>query len=401
VHVLLASQFFPPEIGAAQNRLSTFVSGLLERDHAVSVVCEQPNHPHGLFQPGFGRRPLVVERDGALTVRRVWVVTSPRKTWLRRLAFYGSYAAAAPPAMLAMRRPDVAFISSPPLPGAATAAWTARALRLPLVVDIRDVWPAAIEALGEVGDRRVLRLFERLERSLYASADVVTTTTQAFCRHIDRVAGRPVSVQLPNGAMDHLLALPERPAGGDPVVTVGYAGNFGLSQRLDLVLDAAARLRDAPVRFVLVGEGPRGEALREQRRRLALDHVEIRGAVPPEQIGGVLQACDVLLVPLLAHAALDDIIPTKIYDAMAVGRAVIASVRGEAAALVDDGGFGLVIAPENVDAIVAAVRELAADRERIRRLGRNGRAAAGEFARSRRVALLEEILQGAVSARRR
>src|SRR4051794_36187416 len=113
----VVSQYFPPEPGATQNRLGTFVDGRAARGHDVDVVCEQPTHRAGVFHPSFGRRPLHVERDGRVTVRRVWVAASPTKTTARRLAFYGTFALGAATTVAAARRPDVLFASSPPLPG--------------------------------------------------------------------------------------------------------------------------------------------------------------------------------------------------------------------------------------------------------------------------------------------
>jgi hypothetical protein len=93
--ILVASQYYPPEPGATSNRLGGFVTGLAERGHDVTVICEQPNHPRGVFHPGYGEKPLVVEREGNVEIHRVWVRTSETKTVSVRLAFYASYAAGA------------------------------------------------------------------------------------------------------------------------------------------------------------------------------------------------------------------------------------------------------------------------------------------------------------------
>jgi len=95
MHVLVATQYYRPEVGATQNRLGAFVDGLVERGHEVTVVCEQPNHPAGIFHPGYGRRPLVTGREHGATVHRVWVAAFPIKTTARRLAFYATYGAGA------------------------------------------------------------------------------------------------------------------------------------------------------------------------------------------------------------------------------------------------------------------------------------------------------------------
>jgi colanic acid biosynthesis glycosyl transferase WcaI len=400
VRILVVSQFFRPEPGAAQNRLGAFADGLVARGHEVTVVCEQPNHPAGVFHPGYGRRPLAVERRGALTVRRLWVAASPRKTMPRRALFYGSFAGGAFAAVLAARRPDVVLVTSPPLPPSLAAVAAVRARRLPLVLDVRDVWGIAVQAVDVGLKARLLRAIDRAERWLFAGADRVTAATRAFCAYIDGAVGRPISTYLPNGAADELLALPDRPRPDDGPLVVGYAGNFGLLHGLPAVIEAADRLRGEDVRFVLVGDGPLGEELRRERERRGLHALELRSSVAPEQVGEVLMGCDVLLSPLGPHAALDAVIPSKTYDAMAVGRPVITSARGEAAALVRDNACGIVVAPEDPDALAEAIRALARDRALGRRYGAAGREAARAHARSRQIDLLERTLRSAAAGDR-
>lgn len=398
MRALVVTQYFPPEVGATQNRMGAFVDGLAARGHEVTVICEQPNHPAGVFAPGFGRRPVMTDRSGLATVHRLWVAASPRKTTLRRLAFYGTFAAGAGAATLLARRADVVFATSPPLPGAFTACAAAATRRIPFVLDVRDLWPAAAEALGELSNRRLIRFFERAERWLYRSAARVTATTRPFCTHIDAAAGRPVSVHLPNGALDELLEREPTPPAANGTFTVGYAGNFGIAQGLRIVLDAAERLRGEPVRFVLVGDGPLAAQLREERRRRGLEAVEIRPALPVSEVGGFLESCNALLIPLRDHDLLRDFIPSKLYDAMAVGRPALVAASGEASALARDAGCGLEVAPEDGEDLAQAVLRLRDDPGLAGRLGAAGRATAEENARSRQVERLEEILLSAARA---
>ncbi|MCA1587127.1 MAG: glycosyltransferase family 4 protein [Chloroflexi bacterium] len=399
MHTFVVSQYFRPEVGATQNRLATFADGLVARGHRVTVVCEQPNHPAGVFAAGYGRRPLMTERAGPLTVRRTWVAASPRKTTVRRLAFYGTFGVGAAALIATARRADVMLASSPPLPGALAAAAAAAARRLPFVLDVRDLWPAAAEALGELSNPRVLGCFERAERWLYQHAARVTATTMPFCRHIDAVAGRPVSVHLPNGALDELVALPAAPPPRGPF-TVGYAGNFGIAQGLGIVLDAADELRDEDVRFVLAGAGPLQSKLRAERDRRGLSAVDIRPAVPVADVGALLLSCHALLIPLRDHPLLQDFIPSKLYDAMAVGRPALVAAPGEAAALVREHACGVELAPEDGAGLARAVRALIADPAAACRMGCAGKAAAGRYARSRQVDRLDDVLRAAAAGRR-
>jgi glycosyltransferase involved in cell wall biosynthesis len=389
----VASQYFPPEPGATQNRLAAFVDGLAARGHAIDVVCEQPNHPAGVFHPGFGRRPLQVERDGRVTIRRVWVAASPNKTTARRLAFYGTFAAGAAVTVAASARPDVLFASTPPLPGVLGVAGAARARRIPLVVDVRDLWPAAAQALGELSNPRLLAFFERAERGLYRQAAAVTATTKPFCAHIDATAGEPKSVHLPNGALDSLVALPESdPPPPDPF-TIGYAGNLGIAQGLGIALDAAEKLRDRPVRFVLLGDGPLKRELQAEAERRGLErNVEFRPGVPVDEVAPFLQSCHALLVPLRDHPLLGEFIPSKLYDAMAVGRPALVALRGEGAKLAEETGAGLVVAPEDGDGLAAAIARLLDEDGLGAKLARAGKQAARGLARSRQLDTLEEVL---------
>lgn len=393
MNVAVVSQYYPPEPGGPSNRLGSLVEGLVSRGHRVSVICEQPNHPSGVFQPGYGRRPVAHERRGDATVYRLWVAASPRKTTVRRLAFYGSFASGVVPALLALRRPDVVFASSPPLTAAFAAGVAARLRRTPLVADVRDLWPAAVEALGELTNPRVIRVLERAERRLYGWSSAVTVATGPFVDHVNAVAGRSVAVHLPNGALDSLVELadPGRPDEG-PLV-VGYAGNLGIAQGLGIVLDAADRLRSAQVRFKLVGDGPLADELRRERDRRGLRAtVDIGAGVPTADIGRWLQACDALLVPLRAHRLLESFIPSKLYDAMAVGRPAIVAARGEPAAIVREHACGLVVPPEDGKALAEAVGVLESNRSRAREMGLAGRRAAHLYARSRQVVKLESVL---------
>jgi glycosyltransferase involved in cell wall biosynthesis len=261
-----------------------------------------------------------------------------------------------------------------------------------MVVDVRDIWPAAAEALGELSNRRVLSAFEGAEKWMYKRSARVTATTKPFCRHIDRIAGWPVSVHLPNGALDELVALPDEPRVRGPDFVLGYAGNLGIAQGLGIVLDAAEHLRGEPVRLVMVGEGPLSAQLREEVRARRLENVELRQGIPVTQVASFLRSCDALLVPLRDHDAFTDFIPSKLYDAMAVGRPVIVAARGEAPALLEESGAGLVVDPEDGPALAAAIRQLGADDEQCETMGAAGRRAAAALTRSRQVERLEAVL---------
>ena len=244
----------------------------------------------------------------------------------------------------------------------------------------------------------MIRQVERAERWLYRHAAAATATTRPFCRHIDRLAGRPIATHLPNGALDQLIDAPPRhPPPAGPFI-VGYTGNLGIAQGLSIIPDAAAELRSENVRFLVVGDGPVRASLRSEVERRELAAIEMRPVVPVEEVGDVLRGCHALLIPVRAHELLEDFVPSKLYDAMAVGRPVIAALGGEAASIVREARCGLVVAPEDGSALAAAIRRLRDRPEWAQELGSAGRKAAQEHARSRQVARLEQVLRCAAEA---
>jgi glycosyltransferase involved in cell wall biosynthesis len=313
------------------------------------------------------------------------------------MGFYTSFALGAAGALAAGPRFDVIFASSPPLPGPLAVGGVARMRRIPFVLDVRDIWPAAAEALGELSSRWAIRGLEHGERWLYRTSRFVTATTLPFCRHIDGLAGSRKSIHLPNGALDELLAIPVKPPPSGGPFVVGYAGNFGIAQGLQIVFDAAERLGDADVRFVLVGDGPLAAELRAERDRRGLRSVELKPSMPVSELADFMQGCHALLVPLAAHPLLAGFVPSKLYDAMAIGRPAIVSATGEAAILISEAAAGVAIPPEDGQALAEATLALAADRARANRLGAAGRRAAQGHARSRQLDRLERILAAAAA----
>jgi colanic acid biosynthesis glycosyl transferase WcaI len=404
VRVLVFSQFFPPEVTAGAVRVQGFADALCAAGHDVTVVCEMPNHPTGVVLPAYRGRLVRRRRAGRLRAWYVAVLTSPVKSTRTRLMFYASYAGMAGAAGLLSRRHDVILASSPPLPVGAAAALVARRQRAPWVLDVRDLWPDAAVAAGELSDPRMLGFAQGLERRLYKAATAITTTTEPFRQDIlQRTApGARVAV-LPNGTtrlwLDagdfevdrRALGLPE-----DRFVWA-YAGNVGLVQGLEVAIDAAVQLGD-DFQLLIVGDGPMRAALEARSRQLPPGRVAWRPLVPPEIAARYLGASDALLVSLAGHPILSSFVPSKLFDYCAVGRPVIVAAGAEPRRLATGAAAGLGVAPGDSDALAAAVRRLRDDPALRERLGTAGRAFATANLRERQnermCELLEEVAAG-------
>jgi glycosyltransferase involved in cell wall biosynthesis len=257
------------------------------------------------------------------------------------------------------------------------------------------------------------RWAERLERYLYARADRITVTTRAFEKHVAAFdPGRAGRIEyVPNGTVVDVFD----PARGDDGVrrrlglegrfVVGYAGLHGVAQGLSTVVEAAQLLAaDERIRFLLLGEGPLKSALVKQANAAHLKSVVFVDQVPTEASACYMNACDALLVPLVADPVFRMFVPSKLFDSMACAKPVLLSVDGEAREILDAAGAGVFVEPGSAAALASAIRELAADPARLAAMGARGRAFVqqhyqrGDQAR-RFTAILESAAAGRAGSR--
>ena len=260
LRVILVSQYFPPEIGATQTRIQSFAQYLAGRGHTVTVICEFPNHPQGILPDSYRGRLFEDDRSNAYRVLRVWVKADPRKTQRTRMAFYLSFMGLATAVAPLAGRADVVLATTPPLFTGLAGVAIARLNAAPLVLDVRDLWPAAATSLGQISAGGSTEVAEALERWLYGSAAIVVAVTRPFCDHIDTLrSGGPATALIPNGTLEQFLAdesaSPADRLGVSPDrFLVTFAGTLGIAQALPSVLEAAGLVADL-ADFAFVGDG--------------------------------------------------------------------------------------------------------------------------------------------------
>jgi len=384
MRILLVTHYFPPEIGAPQARLSELASAWADAGDEVTVLTGMPNHPTGVVPPAYRRRLRVLERVDGYDVVRTWLYATPNEGFIKKTIGHLSFMVTS--VLLGAWRAgaaDVVVVSSPTFFSIFGAWAIAKLKRAPLVIDVRDLWPAIFVELGVLTNRRLIGLLERLELWAYGQATEVVVVSEGFRRDLIR-RGVPAEkvTTIRNGADLERFSPGGDPAPGrrrlgvaDDEVLALYLGAHGISHGLDTVVNAAALLADAPgvpVRFALVGEGANRSALVAQVDRLGLKNVTMHPGVPRDEVPELLAAADICLVPLRDVPLFSTFIPSKIFEYFASGKAVIGALRGEAAAILRDGG-ALVVEPGDPTALAGAIAELAGDADRRAAMGAKAR----------------------------
>ena len=376
MNVLVFSQHFWPE----SFRINDVAQSLRAAGHEVTVLTGQPNYPGGAVYPGYRAGATGVERWDGIDVHRVPLAprgaNSARRLVLNYLSFifssalFGAW-------RLRGQRFDVVFVyASSPLLQTIGALVLARLKGCAIVTWVQDLWPESLQATGYIRNPRVLAIIAAVVRGIYKRQDLVLVQSPGFEGPVRALAPTALPVRVhPNPSEDqpddHAPAALKLPPGFNIV----FAGNLGMAQALDAVLDAAERLRDlAELRFVLVGSGQRSAALAQAVAARNLTNVMLPGRFEPAQMPAILAQARALLVSLVDDPAMALTVPSKIQSYLAAGKPVIAALHGEGARVVDEAGAGVACAADDGAALAAAVRRLHA-------MGEAERAAMGEAGR--------------------
>ena len=387
--ILYVSQYFPPEMGAPSARASELATHWANSGHEVSVLTGFPNHPTGVVPAEWRdrlRRLTYREKFGQVDVFRTWLWPLPNRKAHERMRNYASFCVSAALRGMFIPRPDVVIASSPQLLVGLAGWWIAFSRQIPFVFEVRDLWPESLVAVG-VGDANSMlhRGLAAVAEFLYQRSNLIVVVTPAFKEYLVdhwRIPAEKISV-VQNGVETDLFAPTSALADqalrqqlcGQGKFLVCYIGTLGMAHGLETLLDAAAQLQsqNSNAHFLLVGEGAEKARIKTLAQSRELGNVSFLDQQPREKIPGLVCASDVCLVLLKKTDIFKTVIPTKMLEFMSCARPVILGVDGQARQIVEAADAGIVIEPENADALVDAINRLSSDRALGVALGNNGR----------------------------
>ena len=395
MHILLITPNYYPEVNAPATRQYEHCRRWAELGHQVTVITPAPNWPTGKVFPGYKNRWLTREEHEGVEVLRVWTWISANRGFLMRTLAFVSFMLRAVIATLGVRRVDVVVATSPQFFAGLAGAIGSWLKRRPFVLEVRDIWPESIVDVGAMRRSWIIRALEWLERCMYRSANHIVTVGPGYrdkllqrgvpAEKISIVTnGVNLDVWRPGPPSEELL---NNHASQDKFVC-SYVGTIGMAHGLEVVLDAAAKLKarqDDSVVFWLVGDGARRQALEDHAKQRRLDNVRFLGQVSKSQVQQVLRSSDACLVHLRGTELFGTVIPSKIFETMAVEAPIIMGVRGEAQQVVLDAAAGVPMEPEQADSLIEAIQRL-----RPGLPANNGRAYVTQF--YNREALADEML---------
>lgn len=380
--IVYLTQLYSPE---PTFKGSLFAQGLAGAGYDVEVVTGYPNYPGGRVYDGYRIQAIRRSIEDGLKVVRLAVYPSHDRSAVRRIFSYLSFAVTSFAYLLFRRRPQLIYVYYPSLTAGLAAIAVKWLKRVPVVVDIQDMWPDSLSAAGMMQNRRLIRTVEWFCQVLYRNVDHIVVLSPGFRRTlIERgVPAEKITVVYNwanenEGQGSESGALPDvSPFDPEHSFTLLFAGNMGAMQRLDSVLDAAKTLEAerSDIGIYLMGGGVDVERLKTRVAEEGIGNVRFLPRVPLHEVQDILRQAGALLVHLARDPLFAITVPSKTQAYLYAGRPILMAVEGNAADLVTEGEAGLVVEPENPHALAEAIRQMAD-------LGAEGREEMGARARA-------------------
>ena len=408
MRILFLSHYFPPEVNAPATRTFEHCRQWARDGHEVTVVTCAPNHPRGRVYQGYRNRLFQREEKEGIRVIRIWTYVTANEGFLKRTLNYVSFMVMATLLLPWFPKADVVVTTSPQFFNGLAGYLASRLKRAPWVLEIRDLWPESILTVGAIRNKTIIRMLEYLELFAYRRADHIVPVTDTFKDYMVGKKGIDASkiTVIKNGVdLDFYRATgPDRELAAELGVAgkfvASYVGTHGMAHHLETILEAAQRVDDPGIVFLLVGDGARRNELLQRRDQMGLKNVIMVKQLPKERMPALWSISDVSLVLLRRSDLFKAVIPSKIFESMAMQRPIVLGVEGEVKKIIEEAGAGIAIEPENAAQLAQAVERLREHPEQGARMGQQGRDyVARHFDRVVLARRYENVMEALVSSR--
>jgi glycosyltransferase involved in cell wall biosynthesis len=405
MRILYLTQFFEPEPTLKGLK---FVKALVARGHEIEVVTGFPNYPTGKLYPGYRVVPYCRDEIDGMVVHRVAIYPSHDMSTFRRSLNYLSFVASAGLfSALHARRFDVIYAYTPVTNGLA-AAFAGAVARRPIVIDIQDLWPDSVVKSGMPGAPYLRAALGLMCKLVYSRANRIISQSHGIKETL-KVRGVPdVSIDVvynwadePTISSSDNLDLAEYGLAGH--FNFVYGGNLGRVQGLDTLIRAAhlAHRDMKEIQLLLIGDGIERDRLRALVKDLGATNIKILPSVTRSRIASVFLAADVLAVHLWDDPLFEITIPQKTQFYLAMGKPILAGLKGEAAEFIRNSNAGFIVSPGDVEEMAGAMLRFArSESETLVEMGRRAKETYRRyFSFERAIDSTDAVLRAAIEKR--
>lgn len=400
MRILFLTDNFPPEVNAPATRTYEHAKEWVEAGAEVTIITCFPNFPQGKVYEGYKNKLREVEEIDGMRVIRVWSYMSANQGFIKRTLDYVSFAFMASLFGI-FEKADIIVATSPQFFTSWSGWFLSLIKRKAWIFELRDLWPESIASVGAMKkDGNMYKFLEKIELRLYKSAVFVIPNTPAFK---DNLISRNIPAEkihvIPNGADLKLFDSTRKNSelkdqlGIKEDFVVGYIGTHGLAHSLDFIVESIGKADFQNIHFLFIGDGAEKQKVRAIAESNKLKNVTFLDPIPKEQIADYLALIDASLVPLKKSDTFKNVIPSKIFEACAMGKPIILGVEGQAKEIIDEFGAGVHFEPENSNEFIEAVNKIKDDIELYKAISQNALKLAKAYDRKVLAGEMLEVIQ--------
>lgn len=379
MNVLIVTQYFYPE--SFQSNDIAFE--LAKKGYNVDVLTGIPNYPKGCYYKGYGVFKKRIETiKGVRVYRALQISRGQNKKWRLPLNYlsFAFFASIWSLILSLFKHYNCIIVHAPsPITQGLPAILVKRIQNIPLYLWVTDLWPEAIQSGGGISNKHILSIVNGVVKFMYNNSDKILISSNEFGPLISKKGNYKDKIEyFPHWSSDLLIMPQDYPI---PELPKGYiimiAGNLGVSQNLDAVLQVAIEMKnDTNIKWVMIGDGSMKNWLDKSIVEHNLqDRVFTYGRFPLEAMPSFYKAANAMLLTLSGEFAdLKMVVPSRLQSYMAAGRPVLAMIDGAGANLINKANCGYSVSSGDTSSLAKIIREkVFSDLEAFEKLGLNGR----------------------------
>lgn len=379
--ILFLSHYFPPEVNAPANRTFEHCRRWAKnKDISITVVTNFPNHPDGKILGHYRNRLKAEEEIECIrVVRLLTVITANEGLLLRTFNYVFFMIVSVFFVLLSRRKYDIVIATSPQFFCGIAGAIISKVKRIPLILEVRDLWPESIVAVGAIRNRAIISLLERIELWLYVSSSKIVSVTKSFKEIICKKGIDPQKIEIIYNGVDMSTFDAEMPISNQELKSflvdgfkIGYIGTIGMAHSIHTLVDAAEKMKDEAIKFVIVGSGAEKGNIEELINARNLENIKLFPLIQRNEISSVINELDIFLVHLKKQDLFKTVIPSKIFEGMALKKTILIGVDGEARSIIEDAKCGVYFEPENTEDLINKIYYIRDNPRISKTMGENG-----------------------------
>lgn len=369
MHILFFSDNFPPEVNAPANRTYEHCRRWVQNGAKVTVITCAPNFPQGKVHKGYKNTLWSKKIMDDITVIRVWTFIAPNSGFFLRIFDHISFMISSFIASLFVKKVDIIVTTSPQFFSNFPGFFLSRMKNIPWFLELRDIWPESIRALGALKNNFLFSILENLELYFYKKAKKVIVVTNSFKTNlVSRGIHEEKIKVITNGVnLDNLAPFDGNSNLKDSLeiqnkFCIGYIGTIGMAHKIDILVDLAKKIELSEYSNVfhvlIIGDGSEKSKLQALIKKENLTNITLLDPIKREVLSEYFSILDVFVVHLKNNDLFRSVIPSKIFESLAMGKPILHGVDGESKEIIIKNNVGLFFTPENVNNLYEKLLEL-------------------------------------------